>query len=117
MQILTLADFYLPGYKAGGALRTIANMVDHLGNEFQFKIVALDRDFDDTRPYPGIRLDCWNRAGKADVFYMSPKRRSLSDFKKLFYSTGYDVIYLNSFFSPHFTIKPLLLRRLRLIKK
>lgn len=115
MQILTFVGFYLPGYKAGGALRTIANMVDHLGDEFQFKVVALDRDFDDTKPYPGIKINGWSKDGKAEVFYMSPKRRSLSDFKKLFCSTGYDVIYLNSFFSPHFTIKPLLLRRLRLI--
>jgi glycosyltransferase involved in cell wall biosynthesis len=46
---------------------------------------------------------------------MSPKKRSLRDFKRLLCSTEYDVLYLNSFFSPNFTIKPLLLRRLLLI--
>ena len=113
--ILTSADYYLPGYKAGGPIRTLANMVDRLGGEFEFRIVTADRDFDDTESYPGIKIDDWNRVGKADVFYMSPKKRSLRDFRKLLCSSKYDILYLNSFFSPHFTIKPLLLRRLGLI--
>jgi len=113
--ILTFVGYYLPGYKAGGALRTIANMVDHLGDELEFKIVALDRDLDDANPYPGIKLNAWNRVGKAEVFYMSPNRCSLRAFRRLLYFTKYDVLYLNSSFSPHFTIKPLLLKRLHLI--
>lgn len=115
LKILTSVAYYLPGYKAGGPIRTLVNMGDRLGNEFQFKIVTADRDFDDTKPYPKIKLNDWNRVGKADVFYMSANRRSLRDFKRLLCSTEYDILYLNSFFSPHFTIKPLLLRRLRLI--
>jgi len=113
--ILISIGYYLPGYKAGGPIRTIANMVDRLGDEFQFKIITPDRDFNDTKGYPGIKIDSWNKVGKADVFYTSPKMRSLKEFRNIFYSTQCDVIYLNSFFSPHFTIKPLLLRRLRLI--
>ena len=115
MKILTTVGYYLPGNKAGGPIRTLANMVDHLGDEFEFKIVAADRDSGDEKPYPNINVNNWNKVGKVDVFYMSPKRRSLSDFRRLLYSTEYDILYLNSFFSPHFTIKPLLLRRLGLI--
>jgi len=115
MKILVIASHYLPGYKAGGIIRTLANMVDRLGNEFQFKIVTADRDLDDTEPYPGIIIGGWKRAGKAKVFYMSPNSSSLRDFRRLLYSMDYDVLHLNSFFSPQFTIKPLLLRRLYLI--
>jgi glycosyltransferase involved in cell wall biosynthesis len=115
LKILTSVGYYLPGYKAGGPIRTLANMVDRLGDEFEFKIVTADRDFDDTKSYSGIKLDGWNNVGKAEVFYMSPKGRSFRGFKKIICSTESDIIYLNSFFSPHFTIKPLLLRRLRLI--
>ena len=115
LKILTFSGCYLPGYKAGGAMRTLVNIADHLGDEFEFKIITADRDVGDEKPYPGIKVDSWNRVGKADVFYMSPKRRCLGDFRRLFCFTEYDVIYLSSFFSPHFTIKPLVLRRLRLI--
>jgi glycosyltransferase involved in cell wall biosynthesis len=116
IRVLTITDCYLPGYKAGGPIRTLANMVDRLGDDFQFKIITSDRDFKDDAVYSDIKVDEWNRLGKAaEVFYMSPKKRSLRDFKRLFRSTGHEVIYLNSFFSSHFTIKPLLLRRMRLI--
>lgn len=115
IRILTFIGCYLPGYKAGGPIRTITNMVDRLGDEFQFRIITADHDLGDTKAYPGIKTDDWNSVGKADVFYMSPKMRSLKGFKKILCFTEYDAIYLNGFFSPHFTIKPLLLRRLGLI--
>jgi len=115
LKILTFTGYYLPGYKGGGPIRTLANMEDRLGDEFEFKIITMDRDFKDTEPYSDIKIDGWNRVGKADVFYMSPGMRSLKGFKKILCSTECDVIYLNSFFSPHFTIKPLFLRRLGLI--
>jgi hypothetical protein len=61
--ILVLADHYLPGYKAGGPIRTLVNMVDRIGDEFQFKIVTADRDFKDYAAYPGVTIDHWNRVG------------------------------------------------------
>ena len=115
LTVFTYIAYYLPGYKAGGPIRTLANMVDRLGGKFQFKIVTADRDFKDTKPYPNIKVNDWNRVAKAEIFYMPPKRCSLRDFRRLLCSTEYDVLYLNSFFSPHFTIKPLMLRKLRVI--
>ena len=52
-QILCFVDYYLPGYKAGGPLRTIINMVSQLGGEFEFLIVTRDRDFTKVR---GLRV-------------------------------------------------------------
>lgn len=115
MQILISVGYYFPSHKAGGPIRTIANLVDRLGDEFEFKIVTADRDYGDEKPYPNINVNNWNRVGKADVFYMSPKKRSLRHIRRLLSLTEYDILYLNSFFSLHFTIKPLLLRRLQLI--
>ena len=114
LKILIFSGWYLPGYRGGGPIRTLANMVDRLGDEFEFKIVTADRDSQDTKHYPGVVIDGWNNVGKAKVFYMSPDKRSLWDIRKIFWSTEYNVLYLNSFFS-YFTIKPLLLRRLQLI--
>jgi hypothetical protein len=67
--ILTSVGYYLPGYKAGGPIRTLANMVGRLGDEFQFKIVTADRDFDDTKPYPEIKIDGWNSKGYPENYY------------------------------------------------
>ena len=37
--ILCFVAYYLPGYRSGGPVRTIANFVDHLGDEFDIRIV------------------------------------------------------------------------------
>ena len=110
LKILILVPHFLPGYKSGGPVRTIANMVDHLGDEFAFRIVTSDRDATDKHPYPGIRVDEWNRVGKAQVFYIPSKKRTLSGIINLIRSTEHDVMYINSFFNPVFTLLPLLVR-------
>lgn len=112
--ILTFVAHYLPGYKSGGPLRTIANMVDQLGDEFTFRIVTQDRDALDTSPYPGVMADQWNRVGKAEVLYLSPERLRLFEIARLLSDTCHDVLYLNSFFEPQFTVLPLLARKLGL---
>ena len=113
--ILAAASYYLPGYKGGGGPRTLINMVDHLGDEFQSKVLTTDRDFGETKPYDQVSPGFWQSVGKAKVLYLSPQERSLKVMRSLICATKHDVLYLNSFFSPAFTVKPLLLRRLGLI--
>jgi glycosyltransferase involved in cell wall biosynthesis len=115
--ILLLTDFYLPGYKGGGPIRTLASMVHILGDEYHLSIITRDRDLGDTGPYPGIKVNAWQKVGKAEVFYVSPENITLRYLRCLINSTDYDTLYLNSFFSPGFTIIPQLLLRLGLIQK
>ncbi|CAN2040989.1 Glycosyl transferases group 1 [Candidatus Magnetomoraceae bacterium gMMP-15] len=115
LKICIFSDHYLPGYKSGGPLRTLSSMVKRLGKEFQFKIVTRDRDSKDIVAYSDIKVDNWNNIKKVQVLYLSPKNCGFKNFKKILCSTEYDLLYLNSFFSFHFTIKPLLLRLLNLI--
>lgn len=115
LNILTFVAYYLPGYKSGGPVRTIANMVESLSSDFHFKIITSDRDSFETDSYPDIQVNAWNRVGQADVFYISPHKRTLVYFRQILQDTEYDVLYLNSLFATQFTIKPLMLRRLGLI--
>lgn len=109
-KILTFVSYYLPGYKAGGPLRTISNMVDHLGDEFEFWIVTRDRDLGDAEAYTSVPLNRWVTMGGAQVFYCSPEQQTVSDLAKVINEIPHDVLYLNSFFDPAFTLKPLLAR-------
>ena len=68
--ILIIMGRYLPGYKDGGPVRSIKNLTDYLGNEYNFRILTADRDHGDLTPYPGIKINDWNRVGNADVFYV-----------------------------------------------
>ena len=111
--VLCFVDYYLPGFRAGGPTRTIANLVEMLGDEFDIRIVTRDRDFGDTKPYEGMKIDGWNQVGKAQVFYASAATLSLKGLRKVINETEHDTVYLNSFLSPKMTGLPLLLRWLR----
>lgn len=105
--VLIFTAFYLPGYKGGGPIRTIANMVNTLGNELDFSIVTLDRDLGDTAPYPSINSNCWQPTHNALIYYMSPSG-SLANIWRVIRNFHGDAIHLNSFFSFRFGILPLL---------
>lgn len=109
--VLAFVGYYLPGFKAGGILRSMENMVNHLHGEFQFKIVTRDRDLGDEEPYRGIKRDEWQAVGNASVYYVSPPRESSGALSRLVRETPHHVLYLNSFFEP-LTIGVLLNRRL-----
>ncbi len=115
--ILAFVKYYLPGYKAGGPLRTLSNMVERLGGDFSFRVVALDRDTGDTQPYRGVAVGDWNPVGRAEVCYLPESEVTLGRLRWLIRKTPHEVLYFNSFFAPGFTFKPLLLRRLGLITR
>jgi glycosyltransferase involved in cell wall biosynthesis len=116
-QVLILCDYYLPGYKAGGPIRSLANMVDQLGDDFHFKIITRNNDLGDDHAYRDITPGAWSRIGKAEVCHLAPESRTLLGLKRLLRATEYDLLYTNSLFSYTFSIKPLLLRRIGLIPR
>ena len=76
--------------------------------EFDFRILTRDRDAGSAEPFARVRSGVWYRMDGCAVRYLS--RRELAiDLWRLLRSTPHDVLYLNSYFSPMFTIVPLLL--------
>lgn len=110
--ILVLVGYYLPGYKAGGPIRSISNMVEALGGDFDFRILSSDHDHKERTPYQGIKPHEWVTVGKAQVQYVPSTMRKLWSFIKVVRSTPADAVYLNSFFSRRFSMLPLALRRM-----
>lgn len=112
--ILILMGRYLPGYKDGGPVRSIQNLTDRLGNEYNFMILTCDRDHGDTKAYPGIRVNDWNRMGNAKVFYVPPNGFRYHLIRSL--ATSADMVYVCGCFNDY-AIHTLILKRLGLIKK
>ena len=113
MRVLLITDHYLPGYKAGGPIRTLANITDALGEEFEFFVLTSDRDLSGPS-YPHIKSGLWAQVGKAQVLYLRPDERCWVSWWRRLNALDFDVIYLNSCFS-RLTIKTLVLRWLKLI--
>ena len=107
-KILILMGRYLPGHKDGGPLRTIANLTEALGDEYEFYIACLDRDNGDTEAYPNIQRHKWNKVGKAKVWYVPPKGFTNKVILNL--AKDKDFVYLCSFFEDY-GYKTLLLKK------
>jgi len=116
-RILVAANVYLPGYFAGGPVRSIAGLVESLGDEFEMLVVTSDRDLKASSPYTDVQLDAWNKIGKAHVNYLRPRSQTFRGMARLLRETPHDLLYLNSFFSPRFSIIPLTVMRLGLAPK
>jgi glycosyltransferase involved in cell wall biosynthesis len=115
-RIFLVAGGYLPGYKSGGPVRSIVNMVDWLGDDYQFFIMALDRDTGDTVPYPDVKVGEWQQVGKAQVLYTPMRQLTIWQWRDVLLSQPYDMIYQNSYFDPG-SLKTTLLWRLGLIPR
>ena len=107
-KVLIFIDWFLPGDKAGGPIRSCANLMDHLGNDFDFSVVTRDTDYTETKSYLGITSDAWNILpdGKR-VYYISANQLNKETISKLLSEEKYDVVYLNGIWSQAFTAWPM----------
>ncbi|HZR71105.1 MAG TPA: glycosyltransferase [Burkholderiales bacterium] len=110
-RVLVSCDHYLPGVKAGGPIRSISGLVSALGGELDFRIVTRDRDLGAGERYAGVRPGHWYARDGAQVLYWPPAGAAPAAWRAVIGSLRPDVVYLNSFFSPRYTLAPLLVRR------
>ncbi|MFM9009314.1 MAG: glycosyltransferase family 4 protein [Planctomycetota bacterium] len=110
--VLVLTTYYLPGYKGGGPVRTIRNLVASLGEEFDFRIITSDHDAGQAEPFAGMAINDWNTVAGAEVFYADAAARRPARLAATMTAVAPDLVYVNSFFSPWFSIVPLVLRRI-----
>ena len=110
-KILIFTDWYLPGYKAGGPIKSCANLVAQLHNDFQFFIICSDRDYLETQPYTEITRGQWNSVGKAQVMYLAPEQEKFSHIRRIIRSITPDKIYINGIFSRVYSIYSLFAAR------
>ncbi|WP_205508583.1 glycosyltransferase [Longitalea arenae] len=115
--ILLFADWYEPGYKAGGPIRSCVHFVHQMKDRYSIYVFTTDRDLNDTSPYINIPCDQWLEIEKSvKIFYCSPQKLGWTHIHRQIKSISPDYIYLNSMYSRHFTIYPLMMRRLGIIK-
>lgn len=108
-KILVFSQYYLPGYKGGGPIKTISNMVKILSNKFDFYIVTSDRDLGDEVPYKEVKIGEWNYFDFGNVFYIEKRFFRFFYLFKLIRKFPGEIIHLNSFFSIEFSFIPLLI--------
>lgn len=107
-KVLVMIDWFLPGDKAGGPVRSCANLIEHLRGDFEFSVVTRDTDYTSNAPYAGIQSDRWNdSAVGVKVFYISEANLNKETIARLLTETSYDHVYLNGVWSQPFSVWPI----------
>lgn len=112
-KILLFADWYEPGYKAGGPIRSCVNFARYMREDYRVYVFTSDRDLGSAIPYPTIRANEWVETQEdLMVYYCSPQLLGWQNIRRQMDIIQPDFIYLNSMFSPKFTVYPLLIGRI-----
>ncbi|MEO7673181.1 MAG: hypothetical protein ABIU09_03775, partial [Pyrinomonadaceae bacterium] len=71
-KVLVFCDFYLPGFKSGGGMWTVVNLIERFSDRYDFFVVTRNYESKgDKKPYTTVRSDNWNAVGNAQVWYFS----------------------------------------------
>ena len=108
---MVFIDWFDPGYKAGGPIRSAVNLAKHLQYQYDVYVFTSDRDLGSLVPYD-VKTDAWVPYDEqVKVLYCSPGNLRWKYIRGIIQDTNPDFIYLNSLFSKYFTIYPLLINR------
>lgn len=110
-KIAILIDWYLPGNKAGGPVRSIYSLVNLLHDQFDFYIITTNFDLGSSDTYKGIAPDTWVKHNDTPVYYFSKEHLQNNSLAKVINDLDPDILYLNSFWSYYFSILPLRLKK------
>lgn len=105
-RILMPTPFFPPAYKSGGAAKSVGNLVIALGDEYRFRVHSLSCDIDGT----SLDVNPTRDIGGSTITYHQPGsfgRREASE-----WIDDADLLYLNGFFAPAFSLNIALARRL-----
>lgn len=103
---MVFADWYLPGFKAGGPIRSVANLVQSL--DLDFSIVTRNKDHFSEVPYEGIVPNTWIQLeSNVRVIYFEENKVDEAALTPIICDPQYDKILLNSLFSALFSRLPL----------
>lgn len=110
-RILLLIDWYTPGFKAGGLIKSCESIISRFSNRYDFDVFTSDRDLGDALPYNNVKLNAWNQGEYSSRIFYASKESITRDLFDLIKKGNYDTIYLNSLFSLRYTIIPLIFLR------
>lgn len=114
-RVLALVEWYLPGEKAGGPVRTINALAHRLDGRVHFDVVTRDHDFRDRLPYPNVKAGVWLGCHPERRRYLRQRDERPLALLRLLRLTPHDVLYLNTLYSGAFALYPLAFRRLGLL--
>jgi glycosyltransferase involved in cell wall biosynthesis len=114
-RVLAFTPTFAPGYKAGGPIKSMLQILENLPDSVEVTLVTADRDLGDSVAYPGLSGKVVHR-GSHEVYYLNWRNpRHWMNVMHWARLNPVDLIYVNSLWSPHFTVLPVMAHRLGLL--
>lgn len=110
-RVLICIDWYEPGFKAGGPIRSVANIVNALKDEVEFYVLTSAYDLGETEPYPNVLTNEWFDHDGIFLKYLDRELMNKGSIRRNILEINPDMLYLNSLFSKVFTLFPLMVGR------
>jgi len=109
-KILILTEWFVPGYKAGGPIKSCFYFAQNLSDYYDIHVLTTNKDFGDDKEYSDIKPNEWigSKDGKYTIYYLNNPNKPL--LLNIIKETSPDYIYINSMFSFYFSILPIYLK-------
>lgn len=103
-KIVILIDWYLPGTKAGGPVRSIYSLVNLIKDHFDLCIITSNCDLGSDESYKNILSNRLFSGDGVHYYYFSKDQLTPDNVVKQIQEINPDLVYLNSFWSYPFSI-------------
>jgi len=106
-RVIICYDHFLPAFKAGGPIQSIANLIRNLQEELEIYVITSNKDLGSEAVLNVIPND-WQdfENGKAMVLYLSPEKITIFNIKQLIQDINPDTIFVNGLYSIPFSLVP-----------
>lgn len=115
VKVVVFSAGYPPAKLGGGPIRTLAALIEQQPDGFRSVVVSSDRDLGGSQRLPVQSNRLIDGAGRDNYYVSTGSIRSLARCYLFVRSTRPDVLYLNSFFDPVFSLLPQLAKALRFL--
>lgn len=102
--ILIIYPYFFPGFKAGGPIQSLVNLIHALSNYYNFKVITSSYDLNDSQPYPKVAVNQWNPVNfgegiQALIWYNRTLRITWAEMQLLINQATADIIFVNGLFT------------------
>jgi len=107
MKILVFTDWFYPGSQAGGPIQSLISFMKTSSDTFY--VVTRNTDLNSTIPYSTVQSNSWQKSFQKNiqVYYLNESALNELFISKIYNEINPDRIYLNSMWSPKFSLLPL----------
>jgi glycosyltransferase involved in cell wall biosynthesis len=107
MKILVFTDWFYPGSQAGGPIQSLISLMKYSSDSFY--VITRDTDLNSSTPYSSVLSNSWQTSFQENiqVYYLNEDSLNKDFISKIYNEIKPDRVYLNSMWSPKFSLLPL----------